>query len=326
MDKQHAGRVEWIDAAKGIGIILVVIGHTLRGLETADVLSFEGGFGEVDEAIYSFHMPLMFFLSGLFIHKALPQSWFRYILKQAQRLVWPLVLWTYIFFLCKIVAGGAANNTVGWQNFPFIPLPPKAHFWFLWALFLGFLIIKGVYTLGTVFKIQRLSWALVAAASLAFLLFWQSCGLYSPWVQQAFVYLPYILVGMSLRLLLFTNPLFIFIVSLGGYLITLFTPLGGIAALHSFGVGVTISIAIVSVLAIISKYITWVWLLDIGRASMAIYLSHTIVSASARSLLLAVHVSDLILHIVVGIFLGILVPMVAFRSIKDERTLKIIGW
>ena len=70
----HTGRVNWIDAAKGTGIILVVIGHTLRGLESANILSFVGDFGRVDAAIYAFHMPLMFMLSGLFIHKAYPKA------------------------------------------------------------------------------------------------------------------------------------------------------------------------------------------------------------------------------------------------------------
>ena len=59
-----AERIGWIDAARGVGIILVVIGHTLRGLETANLLSFSSDYGHIDEVIYLFHMPLMFILSG----------------------------------------------------------------------------------------------------------------------------------------------------------------------------------------------------------------------------------------------------------------------
>lgn len=44
-------RIEWIDVAKGIGIILVIMGHTFQ----LDLVS----------PIYAFHMPLFFFLSGL---------------------------------------------------------------------------------------------------------------------------------------------------------------------------------------------------------------------------------------------------------------------
>lgn len=47
-------RSTFIDIAKGIGIILVVLGH----LDTNGQIS--------REVIYSFHMPLFFLLSGIF--------------------------------------------------------------------------------------------------------------------------------------------------------------------------------------------------------------------------------------------------------------------
>lgn len=46
------GRLEWIDVARGIGIIAVVIGHVWTK-------------GPLRDAVYSFHMPLFFLLSGL---------------------------------------------------------------------------------------------------------------------------------------------------------------------------------------------------------------------------------------------------------------------
>jgi acyltransferase len=45
-------RVEWVDTAKGLGIFLVVLGHALPGSDIATTV------------IWSFHMPLFFFLSG----------------------------------------------------------------------------------------------------------------------------------------------------------------------------------------------------------------------------------------------------------------------
>ena len=45
-------RVQWVDICKGYGILLVVLGHTLR---TDLSLVY----------IYGFHMPLFFFLSGI---------------------------------------------------------------------------------------------------------------------------------------------------------------------------------------------------------------------------------------------------------------------
>lgn len=50
---QSPQRLEYIDLAKGIGIILVVIGHSING------------HGITGHYISSFHMPLFFLLSGL---------------------------------------------------------------------------------------------------------------------------------------------------------------------------------------------------------------------------------------------------------------------
>lgn len=49
-----AGRLIWVDAAKGVGILLVVAGHVWTR-------------GPVREAIYAFHMPLFFLLSGYMV-------------------------------------------------------------------------------------------------------------------------------------------------------------------------------------------------------------------------------------------------------------------
>ena len=55
-------RVEYIDVAKGIGIILVVMGHN----DFALISPF------AHKLIYSFHMPMFFFLSGMFFKPDLP--------------------------------------------------------------------------------------------------------------------------------------------------------------------------------------------------------------------------------------------------------------
>lgn len=51
-------RIAWLDAARGIGILLVIVGHALAR-------------GFVFDVIYAFHMPLFFFLSGVVSPSAL---------------------------------------------------------------------------------------------------------------------------------------------------------------------------------------------------------------------------------------------------------------
>lgn len=53
MSSVNSKRIEWIDIAKGIGILLVILGHAVQ-------------FGSpLHNLIFSFHMPLFFILSGI---------------------------------------------------------------------------------------------------------------------------------------------------------------------------------------------------------------------------------------------------------------------
>lgn len=66
-------RIDWIDIAKLIGIYLVIVGH-VRHSDTG-ITNF------VHRAIYGFHMPLFFFLSG-YVHK---KESFQITLKKAAK-------------------------------------------------------------------------------------------------------------------------------------------------------------------------------------------------------------------------------------------------
>lgn len=53
-------RIQWIDAAKGIGILLVLLGHAPRDIMRADYTWIDFCY----YFIYTFHMHFFFFLSG----------------------------------------------------------------------------------------------------------------------------------------------------------------------------------------------------------------------------------------------------------------------
>ena len=57
MEQTSHPRIQWIDTAKLFGIYLVILGH----------ISLTNQF--VTDLIYSFYMPLFFFLSGLTVRK-----------------------------------------------------------------------------------------------------------------------------------------------------------------------------------------------------------------------------------------------------------------
>ena len=53
MELETKQRIQWIDVAKGLAILIVVLGHCIGNLTDP-----------VNKIILAFHMPLFFFLSG----------------------------------------------------------------------------------------------------------------------------------------------------------------------------------------------------------------------------------------------------------------------
>ncbi|WP_195202481.1 acyltransferase family protein [Phocaeicola massiliensis] len=95
--KTHSlSRIDWIDIAKGIGIFLMVMGHT-------SIPKLGGHW------IYSFHMPLFFFLSG-FLFQSGKYSWSQFIKRKVRTMVVP-----YFFF---VVLNWIVCELLQYDNYP----------------------------------------------------------------------------------------------------------------------------------------------------------------------------------------------------------------
>ena len=73
-DEKMMNRIEWIDTAKGIGLLLVIFEHLSIPYVTA--------------WIYTFHMPLFFFLSGV-VFSGEKYTFQEYLKKRVKALVIP---------------------------------------------------------------------------------------------------------------------------------------------------------------------------------------------------------------------------------------------
>lgn len=79
-------RISWIDVCRGIGIILVIYGHGL----SAHTFRY---------VIYSFHMPLFFFLSGIVFHHRQHQAFWPYVKKSFRGILIPYLGFAMLSFL-----------------------------------------------------------------------------------------------------------------------------------------------------------------------------------------------------------------------------------
>lgn len=135
MTKALTFRIGWVDTAKGIGLLCVILGHLSIPL--------------VDTVVYFFHMPLFFFLSG-FVFSAGKYDFPTFLKKKVRSLLIPyLTLGGGIFLFFSItyaLEGRPAGDYLEMlKNFLV-----QEHFWTVWfltCLFLTELIAYGIHAL-----------------------------------------------------------------------------------------------------------------------------------------------------------------------------------
>ena len=92
-------RIEWIDIAKGIGIILVIAGHTIQYTLVMP--------------IYAFHMPLFFFMSGLLLKPEQFGDFNSFFKKKGRQLIKPWLIMAIISsMVCIIIPIWRSEMTV----------------------------------------------------------------------------------------------------------------------------------------------------------------------------------------------------------------------
>lgn len=128
-------RVGWIDIAKGIGIILVVLGHVVASYREASLYTDNGLFIFSSQFVYSFHMALFMLLSG---HLCSMGRQNRDTGKRIRKLIInygiPYVLFSALWGLMKIMFASHTNSAVSWKDLALIPVYPISFMWFIYAL------------------------------------------------------------------------------------------------------------------------------------------------------------------------------------------------
>jgi fucose 4-O-acetylase-like acetyltransferase len=129
-------RVLVIDAMKGAGIALVVLGHAFVGLLAARLAPADGWMAWTHDAIYLFHMPLFFLLSGLFAARRGDDSPSQFLRWLSLGLLWPYLLWSVLQLGVIHLAGDAVNTPHAMSAGRVVALLwlPASQYWFLHAL------------------------------------------------------------------------------------------------------------------------------------------------------------------------------------------------
>lgn len=157
-------KIEFIAAARCIGILLVVFGHSYP----FDVY-ISPSLWKIKDFIYTFHMPLFLFLSGyLLSFNTRPAG--SYIRRRGVRLLVPYFVLSVIAFVPKVLLQQFLNDSVEFSVWYLIKteLVPRdnvwGHFWYIPVVFV--LCCFGVLMLMQMRNHRAAGWAVLAASYL----------------------------------------------------------------------------------------------------------------------------------------------------------------
>lgn len=152
-----AQRLDWVDVAKGISIILVVMMHSAYGVgeETgeAGVLHYVIGWAT------PFRMPEFFLISGLFLSQVIGRDWRRFADRRIVHYLYFYALWAVLQIAFK-VGLGTGDPLAAASQAALALVEPYGVLWFIYLLAVFSLVTK------LLFELRAPHWGVLAIAAL----------------------------------------------------------------------------------------------------------------------------------------------------------------
>ncbi|MCX2724747.1 acyltransferase family protein [Roseibium salinum] len=316
-----AQRVDWVDTAKGICIIFVVMMHSVLGVEAA--AGETGWMHPVVAFAAPFRMPDFFLISGLFLANVINRDWKLYLDRKVVHFAYFYALWMTIQFVVKAPVFVDEMGASGTLQFYFLSFfEPFGTLWFIYMLPVFFVVCKLAHEkgvpwplvlgAGAVLQIAQIhtGWLLVDEFANRFVFFYAGY-IFAPqifslagWARER--------IGVSLGFLLIWA-------GINGALVYL-----GWAAqpLVSLALGAAGAGAIILTSALIVKFGRLGFLRHFGANSIVIYLAFFFPMGATRVILLKLGVLDTGTISLIVTIVATVSPMILFWMIRKTD----LGW
>jgi fucose 4-O-acetylase-like acetyltransferase len=321
-------RVQFIDVARGIAMVLVVLGHAMVGVLAAGLVGHSYRFLII--GIYTFHMAVFFVISGLLATSTMRRSWPDVLKGAALKIVYPYFLWGGVLSYVHYLMSGFTNSTVETFNPLRLIYQPPAVMWFLYVLLIAIVFLRLLRDVESKIRIFT---------GVALLLF----GYFiDGWLLPYFRYIGLYILAFELSILRldmilerrWLKPVAL-AVSIASLVIAYYDYSSGYPAHQIYylpgllsGTYLTFKIAqdlnrkTGVLIGPIKKTLAL-----IGRNTMAIYVSHILLTAGVRIALVRIlGIKDPVLITFVATACGIFLPLFASLLAKSLKVSKYIGW
>ncbi len=301
------------DQLKGYACLLVLFGHVLIGIRTAENLTTPAFARITEEFIWTFHIDLFMFLSG-YVYSitggaAAGGSRTRFIAKKFLNLGIPYLLFSVVYICVNALTPGV-NNAGSLRDLLYLPIRPVAQYWFLFALFWlfvlwallsrflkNYMITAGLFTIFLICKYFGVDLGILDSSMNCVLAFGIGTSIHSLRIQKVPTWVRFGILPFHVALVTF--------LLLKNYcqilLVDDFATLLGIFASICF-----IDFAVRS--KIIARFLLWVC-----KYSFPIYLLHTFFTAATRIFLIKLGITDYWIHVAAGTVIGLALPVLAAK-------------
>lgn len=132
MESQHNRRIDWIDHARGLCVVLVVMLYATEWVQAAT--GRQGWLDYVAEFARPFRMPDLFLISGLLLSRTITRPWPEYFDRKVLHFAYFYVLWLSITFA---VLGPLMAARTGWEavHGAYVHAFVRPYYW-LWFIYM----------------------------------------------------------------------------------------------------------------------------------------------------------------------------------------------
>jgi uncharacterized membrane protein YcfT len=317
-------RVAWVDYAKGVCIILVVMMHSTLGV--GEAMGGEGVLHAVVAFSRPFRMPDFFLVSGLFLGRVIDRDWRTYLDRKVVHFAYFYALWVLIQTVFKAPPLVLAGDWAGLRPFLLAPVEPFGTLWFIYLLPIFFVVTRLlrpaspalVLALGVVLETARIQagWTVVDEFASRWVYFLAGTFL----AGRVFAFAD--AVGARPRLALAGLAAWAAVEAVAVFATgpVLGAPNLAAAPLFSLAFGFAGALAVVAVAALLARSGAARIVRTCGRNSLPIYLSFFLPMAVSRALLLQTGlVADVGVVSVLVTLCGVAVPLAFAALVRGTR-------
>ena len=310
-------RIDWVDTAKGICIVMVVMMHSTLGVEAA--AGRDGWMHVLVEFAKPFRMPDFFMISGLFLARVIDRNWRDYADRKVVHFAYFYLLWVTIQFAVK-APGIAADAGIAEaaRQYALAFIDPFGTLWFIYLLPIFFVVTKLVRA----WRIHpAVVWLIAAALEIA--------PIHTGWMvpdefaaRFVYFYTGYVLAPLIFQLAAKAqaNPgrtvVWLILWAMANGIVVM----RGIAELPvvSLALGLIGAAAVMRGSALLAQKDFWAPLTYCGRHSIVIYLAFFLFMAASRAVLIKTGViADVGTISLIVTIAGVIGPLALFWLVRD---------